>query len=40
VIEAMLLTTRWGISYRLGQLNRLFGKKPQTDPEQLRGPNP
>jgi dolichol-phosphate mannosyltransferase len=39
VIEAMLLTTRWGISYRLGQLNRLFGKKPQTDPEQLRGPN-
>lgn len=26
VLEAMLLTTRWGIAYRWGQLTSLFGK--------------
>jgi dolichol-phosphate mannosyltransferase len=36
VLEAMLLTTRWGINYRLGQLKKLFGKDSQTN-SQARG---
>lgn len=27
VVEAMLLTTRWGLAYRFGQLKGLFGRK-------------
>ena len=43
VVEAMLLTTRWGLKYRLGQAGTLAGKVKETtgaaakDAEQAAG---